>query len=155
MAGCVKPKQRYVIKESSHVTYSQRTDQNNGRHHTTGKAFRCTPFSVTRKKHLQRAAGVGDRRHNCAKLKQKHFKTSQEICPKIYTYKFSIIYSKICMCVLDNIIFFFPAILMRITNCRKNMVSLRQHGVADHFQYSCFLGLLASVTDGSWPCVVS
>jgi len=27
--------------------------------------------------------------------------------------------------------------------------------VADHFQYSCFLGLLASVTDGSWPCVVS
>jgi hypothetical protein len=27
--------------------------------------------------------------------------------------------------------------------------------VADHFQYSCFLGLLASVTDGSRPCVVS
>ena len=82
MTGCVKPKQRYLIKESSHVTYSQRTDQNNGRHHTTGKAFRCTPFSVTRKKHLQRAAGVGDRRHNCAKLKQKSFKTSQDICPK-------------------------------------------------------------------------
>jgi len=27
--------------------------------------------------------------------------------------------------------------------------------VADHFWYICFLGLLASVTDGSWPCVIS
>ena len=25
----------------------------------------------------------------------------------------------------------------------------------ERFQYICFLGLLASVTDGSWPCVVS
>ena len=28
------------------------------------------------------------------------------------------------------------------------------HTVAEHFLYICFLGLLASVTDGSWPCVV-
>ena len=27
--------------------------------------------------------------------------------------------------------------------------------VADHFWYSCLLGLLASVMDGSWPCVIS
>jgi len=27
--------------------------------------------------------------------------------------------------------------------------------VADHFYYSCFLGLLASVTEGSWPRAVS
>jgi hypothetical protein len=27
--------------------------------------------------------------------------------------------------------------------------------VADHFWYICFLGLLASVTDGSWPCITS
>jgi hypothetical protein len=28
-------------------------------------------------------------------------------------------------------------------------------GVTDHFWYTCLLGLLASVTDGSWPCIVS
>jgi len=27
--------------------------------------------------------------------------------------------------------------------------------VAEHFLHICFLGLLASVTDGSWPYVVS
>jgi len=27
--------------------------------------------------------------------------------------------------------------------------------VTKHFLYICFLGLLASVTDGSWPCVIS
>ena len=31
----------------------------------------------------------------------------------------------------------------------------RQSIVAEHFSYICLLGLLASVTDGSWPCVVS
>jgi len=28
------------------------------------------------------------------------------------------------------------------------------HNVAEHFLNICFLGLLASVMDGSWPCVV-
>jgi hypothetical protein len=27
--------------------------------------------------------------------------------------------------------------------------------VADHFLYSCLLGLLASVMDGSWPYIIS
>ena len=32
---------------------------------------------------------------------------------------------------------------------------VQEESVADHFQYICFLGLLASDKDASWPCVVS
>jgi len=34
--------------------------------------------------------------------------------------------------------------------CRNVLPLLAEPSVADHFQYSCFVGLLASVTDGSW-----
>jgi len=36
-----------------------------------------------------------------------------------------------------------------------NTIQLKIYIVADHFWYSCLLGLLVSVTDGSWPCSVS
>ena len=45
--------------------------------------------------------------------------------------------------------------LGRVSNIRcAGLCWGREQLLADHFYYSCFLGLLASVTDGSWPCVV-
>ena len=41
----------------------------------------------------------------------------------------------------------------RLHDFKHLLKGIVQH-VAEHFLYICFLGLLASVMVGSWPCIV-
>ena len=51
---------------------------------------------------------------------------------------------------ISNFCALIPFVMQKSNRSGCQMVILKVYIVADHFWYSCFLGLLASVTDCSW-----